>query len=218
MRQGKLFAIFLIVSVVSVPVIYGLTLEKGLTYRDGDDLGAIYFGDGFSCRTFRWTASQIRFSGFTYPTGGEWFNEIGFAINDNSYLNITGCTKDVITIEITSKPGTTAIGEIYTPYMIPNEVEGADSFTVVSDTLITFSQNDNTTLRVLYYEEEYSETIAQLQRGLILFYMVPMIIAGVGLKNMADGENDPEYLRTVGAVTASTLILAIVINYIFASI
>ena len=99
----------------------------------------------------------------------------------------------------------------------PYSVSGTSNwkYYAANDTVKLLINGDKTV--TITYERDFEELKDNLRGYLVMFYILPVIVASVGIKNAADGDTDENYLKTVGAATAATLILAMVLNYIFSA-
>jgi hypothetical protein len=152
MNKKKLGYIALMIFILVQPIMaYGLTLDSDLTYRDGDNLGAVYFTYDVTSPRITWTTTHIVFNDFRMNNVYS-FGIIGYATNNNTSLNVTECSPTRTVLDITTPVGTTLQGSVYARDKgRPGDVDGVDTWNYDDvNKLVTFTQDANGTVTIYW--------------------------------------------------------------------
>ena len=158
MRRKDLLIPLGILMLIAIPVVYGVTIGKGVVFLSEIGGGNVTFGWQFTTDSITWSSNQVRFSGFNYTS--EWAN-LGFRAPTNGHLNITQVNNTFITLDTDLRPGPTDF-EVYVGGKgTPTTVTNVAAWNFVVDTVF-FTSNANSTVIMHWGGEVYNISLGSI--------------------------------------------------------
>ena len=143
---------------ISIPLVYGITIGKGVVFLSEIPGGNITFGWQFTADTITWNSNQVRFTGFNHTF--EWAN-LGFRAPANGHLNVTIVNNTNIILD----PEIHAPNIDYEVYVggkgTPSSVTGADTWFFLVDT-VYLDVNANNTVILTWVGPDYTIDVASI--------------------------------------------------------
>ena len=197
-----------------VPLIHASTITQGCNIKP-DGSGVISFTHPVAGTRYRLNGVYLEL--YMCRQNGELFGFLAASVSTNANLTIVNIQPREIILSVNATTGITSTTLIRFPDKgHPIEVIGASTWDYKENTqtlALTVHHHSPQTIRIELNEDLY-ELKSKLNRYLVIFYLIPVVLAGFGVQQTLQNGFDPQLFKVVlGAIVATIIVAYIVIGF-----